>query len=86
MKRLILTLPIVPINHCRYCLIVLDKNKAGYYFANTIDFSKVKSYTSRLYEKTFNRPWTLFIESIDDLLNHPSVITYTEESNPELFI
>lgn len=87
MKRLILT-PVEPLEgHSTYCLVVINKGKYDSYFTNTIDFSKVKHIDYALYKPVFNDPWNLHsVKSMNDLLNHPSILTYTEESHPELFI
>lgn len=87
MKRLILT-PVEPlVDHCTYCLVIIDNDKYDSYFTNTVDFSTSNSTTYGLDSDIFSSPWDLHsVKSINDLLNHPSVLTYTEESHPELFL
>lgn len=87
MKRLILTLAKPLIDHCTYCLVIINNDKYDSYFTSSIDFSKISHINCNLYTPVFNKPWDLrSVKSMKDLLNHPSVLTYTEESHPELFI
>lgn len=87
MKRLILT-PIEPlVDHSTYCVVTIDNGKYNSYFTNTVDFSTIKSITYGLDSDIFRSPWNLHsVKTMNDLLNHPSVVTYTEESHPELFL
>ena len=87
MKRLILT-PVEPLeDHSTYCLVIIDNDKYDSYFTDTVDFSTIKSTTYGLNSDIFSSPWDLHpVKTMNDLLNHPSVITCTEESHPELFI
>lgn len=87
MKRLILTLVEPLEHHCTYCLVVIDNGKYDSYFTSEIDFSKITHINNNLDIPVFNEPWNLHsVKSMNDLLNHPSVLTCIEESHPELFI
>lgn len=87
MKRLILT-PVEPlVDHCTYCLVIIDNGKYNSYFTSIVDFSNVKDIDYNLDTPVFNSPWDLrSVKTMNDLLNHPSVLTCTEESHPELFL
>ena len=87
MKRLILTPVEPPKYHSTYCLVTIDNDKFDSYFTNTVDFSNIKHIDYSLDKPVFNKPWDLHsVKSMNDLLNHPSVLTCTEESHPELFL
>ena len=72
-------------NQSRYGKFVKTGNTYAFEFSNNLHYL-VSMDSLYCKNRTTIKAWRLGEMSIDDLLHHPKLITFTEDSHPEYFV